>query len=73
LADKLDATLLNQLVAWFKAHLKLLPFGHGEFAEARNAQDLQQLWNGTLRYFFMDATGDVRDRYKLVVASYPWA
>ncbi len=68
----LDAEPLGRLVEWFKKYQLLLPFGHGEFAEVRSEADLRSLWTGTLIYFFLDATGEVRDQFQAAISDFPW-
>lgn len=72
LTGKMDAATLDQLVDWFKKYLGVLPFGHAVFAEARTADDLRDLWLGTIRYFLMDVSGQIRETYKVAAEEYPW-
>lgn len=73
LGSRLDEDPLSKLVDWFDRHHSILPFGHGEFAEVSSETDLQTLWTGTLIYFFLDATGEIREQYQAAVSDFPWA
>ena len=73
LSGQLDPDSLSQLIAWFEKYLIYLPFGHGEFAGVKTGKDLHSLWMGTLLHFFLDATGEVPERYQKPVDDFPWA
>jgi hypothetical protein len=72
LEGKLDAELLDRLVAWYEKYLPILPFGHGVFAEVRSAADLQDVWRGTLIHFLTDVAGAIREPYAELEQEYPW-
>jgi hypothetical protein len=72
LEGKLGEEILERLVAWYQKYLPILPFGHGVFAAARSAADLQEIWRGTLIYFLTDSTGEVRESYRELAQEYPW-
>lgn len=68
----LNEELLVPLVAWFEKYAALLPFGHGIFSHVRSADDLCDLWEGTLKHFLTDVFGEVRSGYQEVYDGYPW-
>lgn len=68
----LDATTATRLTEWFDRFVGILPFGHGEFSDARNPSELRELWNGTLIHFFTDGSGQVRPLFREAVDAYPW-
>lgn len=72
LEDRLPAESLGRLESWFAEHVDVLPFGHAEFSDVQNEQDLRDLWRGTLLSFFLDPAGAVRAPYERAVDSYPW-
>jgi MoxR-like ATPase len=72
LAGKLEQPVLDQLRTWYEEHMDLLPFGHAEFAHVRSAEDLRDLWAGTLIYFLHDPLGRIRSVYEDAVREYPW-
>jgi hypothetical protein len=61
------------LVEWYDRYALALPFGHGEFADARSAQDLRDIWRGTVLHSLTDTAGNVRPQYVEAADSYPWA
>jgi AAA domain (dynein-related subfamily) len=71
--SNMNAETGDQLVNWYEQHAPILPFGHGEFADATSADDLHEIWGGTLIYFLLDPAGNVKPQYKEAAASYPWA
>ena len=72
LDTKMDAALIDRLAGWFQKHIGILPFGHGSFAGAKSAEDLHDIWAGTLRYFLLDTDGTVNDSYRDLEKEYPW-
>ncbi|MBK5290730.1 MAG: AAA family ATPase, partial [Acidobacteriia bacterium] len=72
LKEKLEETLLVQLVGWVEQYQKVLPFGQGAFVDARSAEDLHEIWTATLRHFLLDVSGEIRDRYKELDQKFPW-
>lgn len=72
LGGRLDPAILNLLIIWFERHIESLPFGHGVFAGAESEDDLRSIWTGTLRYFLVDTTGGIQDRYRAIADEYPW-
>ena len=72
LKDLLEPTLLAQLAAWFEQFENALPFGHGVFAGVTSAEDLRDVWAGTVRYFLTDIAGDVKDSFRELDQKYPW-
>lgn len=63
---------LNLLTAWFEKYIDILPFGHGVFAGARAAADLQAIWQGTIIPLLSDALGRVSDGYEPACQDYPF-
>ena len=57
---------------FFEKYLDVMPFGHGVFAEINKSSDLRDLWNGTLRFFFQDISGNVREEYSDLYKDFPW-
>jgi MoxR-like ATPase len=62
-----------RLIDWYDRYASALPFGHGEFADARSAEDLRDIWNGTMLYLLTDAYGTLKPLYSEAASSYPWA
>ncbi len=44
-------TLANEVVSWFKALPRDVPFGHGVFVGVRDEADLHDLWHEALQFF----------------------
>jgi hypothetical protein len=61
------------LIDWYDRYALTLPFGHGEFADARSAQDLRDIWRGTVFHSLTDTVGNVRPQYIEAADSFPWA
>ena len=72
LEGRLPPDLLAQLSTWFAKHIGFLPFGHGVFAEVVSSDDLNTVWNGTIRYFLTDLSGNIKPQFDEVVRDYPW-
>lgn len=68
----LEATMLLQLAEWFRKYQSVLPFGHGAFADARSSGDLNEIWNGSIRYFLLDVAGEVRQQFRDLEKEFPW-
>lgn len=73
LKDRLDGAIAKQLTDWYDLYASTLPFGHGEWANARSVEDLHDIWTGTLIYFLRDPTGNIKQQYAGAVAAFPWA
>jgi 5-methylcytosine-specific restriction protein B len=71
--EKLDPEIVEQLMHWYEQYASTLPFGHGEFVNATSADDLRDIWRGTLIYFLRDSVGNIRQQYQEAATSYPWA
>jgi 5-methylcytosine-specific restriction endonuclease McrBC GTP-binding regulatory subunit McrB len=71
--ERLDKDVADRLLSWYEKYASILPFGHGEFANANTPEDLRDIWRGTLVYFLRDQMGYIRQQYEEAAASYPWA
>ncbi len=72
LDGELAPELMGQLASWFSKHLASLPFGHGVFDGVATAEDLRMVWQGTIRYFLSDITGNIKPQFAEAVEEYPW-
>lgn len=70
--EKLDPEIVEQLMGWYQQYAPTLPFGHGELVNATSADDLRDIWRGTLIYFLRDSVGNIRQQYQEAAAAYPW-
>ena len=64
-----DLALLSE---WFEKHLRILPFGHGVFAQVNSPEDLRDVWSGTIVHLLSDPFGEIREQYEQLAAEYPW-
>jgi len=71
-ANNLPQDIATALTDWYSRFASTLPFGHGEFADARSKQDLQDIWRGTVLHSLTDSGGNVRPQYADAADSYPW-
>jgi len=71
-AANLPADVAGTLTNWYTTFASALPFGHGEFADATSAEELRELWRGTLQHALVDAAGNVREQYLDAANAYPW-
>jgi hypothetical protein len=72
LGGRLPTAVMTSLCDWFGKHMKILPFGHGVFAQVNSVDDLSDVWSGTIIYLLSDAFGEIREQYKQAAEDYPW-
>jgi len=71
-SDNLPDDTAKTLCDWYAKYAAILPFGHGEFADAHSTQDLRDIWQGTVLHSLTDSSGNVRQQYAEAADSYPW-
>lgn len=71
-AQNLPEDVATALSDWYKDYAFTLPFGHGEFADARSTRDLRDIWRGTVLHSLIDEGGNVRPQYAAAADSFPW-
>jgi 5-methylcytosine-specific restriction protein B len=71
-AQNLPEDVATSLSDWYKDYALTLPFGHGEFADARSTRDLRDIWRGTVLHSLIDEGGNVRPQYAAAADSFPW-
>lgn len=71
--SNLDAAERQRVVDWFKAHMSVLPFGHGLFANIPDVASLTKVWWGTVVPLLCDATGAIPPNYREAHDEFPFA
>jgi MoxR-like ATPase len=68
----LTGDVASSLIDWYDKYGAALPFGHGVFADAHSAQDLRDIWGGTIWHLLTDTAGNLKTQYAEAANSFPW-
>jgi 5-methylcytosine-specific restriction protein B len=71
LGDKISAELMQSLQEWYTEWHSILPFGHGIFSQVLDDDGLVEVWHGTCLRLLENSIGDIDERYRSLVASFP--
>ncbi|MCX2921512.1 AAA family ATPase [Stenotrophomonas rhizophila] len=62
---------LSRLSRWYERWSTSLPFGHGIFANAKDEEDLEDIWKGTCLRLLEDTFGEIDSIYAQAAEEFP--